>query len=128
MNGLGYTAPAVAAAAAVCVWELAFLRTGLFRRPAYWMSMVIVLAFQIPVDGWLTKLSAPVVEYAPRQMTGLRLTPWDIPVEDFLFGFALVSSALLLWERQGGGRAAGPAQAETAERETAGSATSCMPS
>jgi nitrite reductase/ring-hydroxylating ferredoxin subunit len=59
-----------------------------------------VLAFQIPVDGWLTKLSAPVVEYSSRQVTGLR-GPWDIPVEDFLFGFALVTAALLLWERQG---------------------------
>ena len=33
-------------------------------------------------------------------MTGLRF-PWDIPVEDFLYGFALVTAALLLWERQG---------------------------
>src|SRR6201992_2813558 len=75
------------------------LRTGLFRRPAYWISMLIVFGFQIPVDGWLTKLSAPVVRYSQAQITGLR-GPWDIPVEDFLFGFALVTAALLLWERQ----------------------------
>jgi len=100
MRGLGYTVPAGLAVLAVCGWELLFLRTGLFRRLAYWLSMLIVLGFQIPVDGWLTKLSAPVVEYAPRQITGLR-GPWDIPVEDFLFGFALVTAALLLWERQG---------------------------
>ena len=100
MTGLGYTAPAVLAVLTVCAWELIFLRTGLFRRPAYWLSMLIVLGFQIPVDGWLTKLSAPVVEYSSRQVTGLH-GPWDIPVEDFLFGFALVTAALLLWERQG---------------------------
>ncbi len=99
MTGLGYTLPAAAAVAAVVAAELLWLRTGLFRRLAYWLSMLIVLAFQIPVDGWLTKLSAPVVEYAPHQVTGLR-GPWDIPVEDFLFGFALVTAALLLWERQ----------------------------
>ena len=99
MTGLGYTVPAVLSVAGVCGWELAFLRTGLFRRASYWVAMAIVLACQIPVDGWLTKLSAPVVRYAPRQMTGLRF-PWDIPVEDFLFGFALVTSALLLWEHQ----------------------------
>lgn len=75
------------------------LRTGLFRRPAYWLSMLIVLAFQIPVDGWLTKLSSPVVVYDRRQITGLRF-PFDIPIEDFLFGFALVTAVLLLWERQ----------------------------
>jgi lycopene cyclase domain-containing protein len=105
VTGLGYTVPAVAVVLAVCAWELFFLRTGLFRRPAYWLSMLIVFAFQIPVDGWLTKLSAPVVEYSSRQVSGLR-GPWDIPVEDFLFGFALVTAALLLWERQGSRRTA----------------------
>lgn len=99
MTGLGYTVPAVAAVVVVCAWELFFLRTGLFRRLAYWVAMVIVVAFQIPVDGWLTKLSAPIVEYTPGQFTGVRL-PWDIPIEDFLFGFALVTATLLLWERQ----------------------------
>jgi lycopene cyclase domain-containing protein len=89
----------VAAAAVVCAAELTLLRTGLFRRPAYWAAIVIVLAFQIPVDGWLTKLSAPVVVYHRAAMTGLRF-PWDIPIEDFLYGFALVTAALLLWEYQ----------------------------
>ena len=75
------------------------LRTGLFRRPTYWMSMVIVVGFQILVDGWLTKLSAPIVIYDDHHTSGLRF-PFDIPVEDFLFGWALVTAVLLLWERQ----------------------------
>ncbi len=99
MTGLGYTVPAAAAVVTVCVLELAVLRTGLFRRPAYWLSMLIVLGFQIPVDGWLTKRSSPVVIYDERQTTGLRF-PFDIPIEDFLFGFALATAVLLLWERQ----------------------------
>ena len=99
MNGLGYTLPAVLAVVAVCVFELVVLHTGLFRRPAYWVSMVIVTGFQIPVDGWLTKLSAPIVLYDDRHTTGIRF-PFDIPIEDFLFGFALVTAALLLWERR----------------------------
>jgi lycopene cyclase domain-containing protein len=98
MTGLGYTAPAVLAVLAVCALELV-LRTGLFRRPAYWLSMLIVVGFQILVDGWLTKLSAPIVVYDNRQIIGIRF-PFDIPVEDFLFGFALVTAVLLLWERQ----------------------------
>ena len=98
MTGLGYTAPAVLAVLAVCALELV-LRTGLFRRPAYWLSMLIVVGFQILVDGWLTKLSAPIVVYDDRQIIGIRF-PFDIPVEDFLFGFALVTAVLLLWERQ----------------------------
>ena len=99
MIGLGYTVPAVISVLVVCVLELAVLRTGLFRKPAYWISMVIVFAFQIPVDGWLTKLSAPIVIYNERHTSGLRF-PWDIPVEDFLFGWALVTGVLLLWVRQ----------------------------
>jgi lycopene cyclase domain-containing protein len=99
MTGLGYTVPAVVAALAVGALELTVLRTGLFRRPAYWLSMLIVIAFQILVDGWLTKLSAPVVVYDNRQTSGIRF-PLDIPIEDFFFGFALVTAVLLLWERQ----------------------------
>ncbi|WP_343598827.1 lycopene cyclase domain-containing protein [Mycobacterium sp.] len=99
MTGLGYTVPAVAAVCAVCALEFGVLRTGLFRRPAYWLSMAIVFGFQVLVDGWLTKLHAPIVIYDEPQTSGLRF-PFDIPVEDFLFGFALVTAALLLWERQ----------------------------
>jgi lycopene cyclase domain-containing protein len=99
MTGLGYTLPAVAAVTVVVALELAVFHTGLFRRPAYWLSMLIVVGFQIPVDGWLTKLSSPIVIYQEKQTSGLRF-PFDIPVEDFLFGFALVTAVLLLWERQ----------------------------
>lgn len=99
MTGLGYTVPAVASVGAVLALELMALRTGLFRRPAYWLSMVIVIGFQILTDGWLTKLSAPIVIYDDRQTSGIRF-PFDIPIEDFLFGFALVTAVLLLWERQ----------------------------
>lgn len=99
MTGLGYTLPAVVSVAAVLALELMLLRTGLFRRPAYWLSMVIVVGFQILTDGWLTKLSAPIVIYDNRQTSGIRF-PFDIPIEDFLFGFALVTAVLLLWERQ----------------------------
>jgi lycopene cyclase domain-containing protein len=100
MTGWGYTVPAVLSVVVVVLLEVLVLRTGLFGKPAYWISMGIVTAFQIPVDGWLTKLSAPIVFYAPDHISGLRF-PWHIPVEDFLFGFALVTSVLLLWEKSG---------------------------
>lgn len=99
MNGLGYTVPAIVAVILIPVLEFRVLRTGLFHKPQYWISMVIVFGFQILVDGWLTKLSAPVVVYNERQTSGIRI-PFDIPVEDFLFGFSLVTAVLLLWERQ----------------------------
>lgn len=99
MTGLGYAVPAVLAVLAVFGIELGLLHTGLFRRPAYWLSMLIVLGFQVPVDGWLTKRSAPIVSYDKHQISGLRF-PFDVPVEDFLFGFAMLTAVLLLWERQ----------------------------
>jgi lycopene cyclase domain-containing protein len=99
MTGLGYTLPAALSVLIVIALELIVLRTGLFRRLAYWLSMVIVIGFQILTDGWLTKLSAPIVIYDNRQTSGVRF-PYDIPIEDFLFGFTLVTAVLLLWERQ----------------------------
>nr|WP_313776930.1 lycopene cyclase domain-containing protein [Mycobacterium sp.] len=98
MTGLGYTLPAVLAVLIVIFGELRVLRTGLFRQLGYWLSMAIVLGFQVLVDGWLTKLSAPIVRYNEQHSTGIRF-PWDIPVEDFLFGWAMVTAVLLLWVR-----------------------------
>lgn len=96
--GPEYLIAATTSVALVIAAELLVLRTGLFRRPAYWVTMAIVFAFQVPVDGWLTKLSAPIVLYAPTAISGLR-APWDIPVEDFLFGFSMITLTLLFWER-----------------------------
>ena len=95
-----YTAAALAGAVLVVVAEVAWLRTGLFRTKAYWLSMAIILFFMVLVDGWLTKLSAPIVLYNPDEFSGIRF-PWDIPVEDYLFGFALVTLVMLLWDRAG---------------------------
>jgi lycopene cyclase domain-containing protein len=95
-----YTVAASAATSAVVALELLVLRTGLFRRRAYWLSMVVVFGFQVLVDGWLTKRSAPIVLYEDEHTIGWRL-PWDIPVEDFVYGFAFLTLVLLLWERAG---------------------------
>ncbi|MHB1930335.1 MAG: lycopene cyclase domain-containing protein [Acidimicrobiales bacterium] len=95
-----YTVFALVAAGVVILLELVVLRSGLFRRPAYWITLAVTWAFQVPVDGWLTKLSAPVVVYDPRDFSGVRF-PWDIPVEDFVYGFALVTLVLALWVYRG---------------------------
>ena len=95
-----YTIASALGAAAVVAVELLWLRTRLFRDRAYWIAMAIVFFFQVLVDGWLTKLSAPIVLYSPDESSGVRF-PWDVPVEDYLFGFALVTLVMLLWERAG---------------------------
>ena len=93
-----YTVAAAVSVVVVVALELLWLRTGLLRTARYWLSMVIVLAFQVLVDGWLTKLSAPIVLYDDAETTGWRV-PWDIPVEDFAFGFSMVTLTLLIWVR-----------------------------
>jgi lycopene cyclase domain-containing protein len=93
-----YTLSAFAATVAVIALELAVLRTGLFRDMRYWTALVIGLGFQIPVDGWLTRADDPIVVYAEGTISGLRF-PMNIPVEDFGFGFALITFTLLLWRR-----------------------------
>ena len=82
----------------VVLAELAWFRTGIFRTAQYWIAIVITWLFQSLVDGWLTKLSAPIVIYNPAQQSGLRF-PWDIPIEDFGFGWAMVTLTILVWTR-----------------------------
>ena len=94
-----YTLLTVLAVVAVVAAELIYFKTGIFRTAQYWWTMLIIFAFQILVDGWLTKLSAPIVIYNPDEILGLRV-PWDIPIEDFGFGFAMVTLAILLWRRR----------------------------
>ena len=95
-----YTLAAAAGAIAVVAAELWWFRTGIFRRRVYWVTMAIVFFFQVLVDGWLTKLSAPIVLYRRSEFSGIRF-PFDIPIEDYAFGFALVTLTIILWERVG---------------------------
>ena len=92
-----YTVAAVVSVLLTIALERYVLRTGLLRTASYWIAMLIVFGFQCLVDGWLTRLDSPIVRYAPDAVSGLRF-PWDIPVEDFLFGFSLLTTVLLLWE------------------------------
>lgn len=92
-----YTVLAVLAVVAVVALER-WSGTRVFARVQFWVSMAIVFGFQVLVDGWLTKLSAPIVIYSPDEFLGIRW-PWDVPVEDYLFGFAMVGGAIVLWER-----------------------------
>ncbi len=93
-----YTLLTLIALAAVVAVELFWWRTGIFRTLRYWIVMVIVAMFQIPVDGYLTRLADPVVIYDNAQTSGIRW-PLDIPIEDFGFGFAMVTLTILLWRR-----------------------------
>jgi lycopene cyclase domain-containing protein len=93
-----YTIAAVCMPALVLLLEVTVLRTGVLRQRRFWRAFAITLGFQVPVDGWLTKLSAPIVSYQARGTSGVRW-PWDIPVEDYGFGAAMIALSLMLWVR-----------------------------
>jgi lycopene cyclase domain-containing protein len=85
------------AAAGVVLAEVTWLRTGLFRDRSYWIAMAVVYVFMVPIDGWMSKTSDPIVIYNPEVLSGVRF-PWDIPLEEFVYGFALVTLTMLLWD------------------------------
>jgi lycopene cyclase domain-containing protein len=93
-----YTVPVIASVVAVVALEHLWLRTGILRRRSFWIAYAICVFFQVLVDGWLTKLSAPIVVYNEDEFSGWRF-PFDIPVEDYLYGFSLILLTLMLWER-----------------------------
>ena len=92
-----YTVMTVLGMIVVVGLELLVFRSGIFRRAKYWAALAICLGFQCLVDGWLTKLSDPIVIYNPDMFLGIRV-PFDIPIEDFGFGFAMITAVLMLWQ------------------------------
>ncbi len=94
-----YTLVTLVAVVAVFAAEL-WARTGIFRTLQYWATMAIVFFFQVLVDGWLTKLVDPIVRYSRQHFLGVRF-PFDIPIEDFGFGFALVTGTIIAWQLAG---------------------------
>jgi lycopene cyclase domain-containing protein len=93
-----YTVAAVCAPALVVLLEVAVLRTGIFRQGRFWVTVAMTLGFGVLVDGWLTKLSAPIVRYQAQAASGARW-PWSIPVEDYGFGVAMIALTLIVWAR-----------------------------
>jgi len=90
---VSYSALAVTAVLAVLVVDLAVLRTRMVTRRAFWVAYAIVVVFQLLMNGVLTGLD--VVVYDPDAIWGPRIA--YAPVEDLLFGFALVVLTLASW-------------------------------
>lgn len=82
--------------------DVGALRTRLVARRAFWVAYAIVVFFQLVVNGLLTGLD--IVRYDPDRIVGVRIV--HAPVEDLLFGFAMVLLTLSLWVWSG--RRAGP--------------------
>jgi lycopene cyclase domain-containing protein len=90
---VSYSTLAVSAVVAVLVVDLAVYRTRLVTRPVFWAAYAIVVTFQLLMNGVLTGLD--VVVYDPETIWGPRIA--YAPVEDLLFGFAMVTLTLASW-------------------------------
>jgi lycopene cyclase domain-containing protein len=104
---MSYTQLAVLGIVAVVVLDLLVLRTRLLRRRVFWAAYAIVVFFQLVTNGVLTGLR--IVRYDGEQIIGSS-TPVDsappflgdgriafAPVEDLMFGFALVVLTMVIW-------------------------------
>jgi lycopene cyclase domain-containing protein len=99
---VSYTWFALAAVGLTLLLDLVVLRTRLVLRRAFWTSYAIIVVFQLVVNGVLT--GRRVVTYAGSAILGSS-TPSLVghgrvayaPVEDLLFGFALVTQTLCWW-------------------------------
>jgi lycopene cyclase domain-containing protein len=107
-----YTALALAGVAVALAVDTVVLRTYLVRRRAFWTAYGIVLFFQLVVNAVLTGL--PVVRYRAADIIGWRLA--YAPVEDLLFGLALVGTPIGPRERRARQARTAAGSATTARR------------
>jgi lycopene cyclase domain-containing protein len=90
---MSYSTLAVAAVIGVLVVDLAVYRTRMVTRGVFWVAYAIIVVFQLLMNGVLTGLG--VVTYDEASIWGPRIA--YAPVEDLLFGFAMVTLTLASW-------------------------------
>ena len=92
-----YTQLAVAGTVIAVAFDLYLFNTQLLKRRVFWTSYAIIVGFQLLTNWWLT--SRNIVMYSPDAIIGVRIA--SAPIEDLLFGFALVLGVLSNWIRLG---------------------------
>jgi lycopene cyclase domain-containing protein len=88
-----YTLAALIGVVVAVAVDLGLTRRRLLLRPVFWTSYAIIVFFQLVVNGLLTGLD--IVRYDPDRILGPRIV--YAPVEDLLFGFAMVLVTLTTW-------------------------------
>ncbi len=86
----------IASVASVCVVVMLdrILNTRLMGRAGFWEFTAVMFAFLLLFNGYLTW--RPIVLYGEQFCMNIRLG--TIPLEDFLFGFSMISLTVILWE------------------------------
>jgi lycopene cyclase domain-containing protein len=91
---ISYTLISIASAFLVMVVDH-FSGTRLYRKKIFWYFHAVIFVLTILVDSHSGYL--PVILYNPDTYLGIRLA--HVPVENFLFGFSLITLNLILYER-----------------------------
>lgn len=92
---MSYSQLAIISVLCAIIFDLYITEVRLIRRRVFWTSYAIILAFQLLTNWWLT--SRNIVMYDPNVIIGIRIA--SAPIEDLLFGFALVLGVLSNWIR-----------------------------
>jgi len=71
-----------------------FLRTKLLVNKKFWIFWAVMFVLIFIVNGYLTW--RPIVQYGEEYYLGIRL--FTIPIEDFIYGFSLLTMNISLWE------------------------------
>lgn len=101
-----YTALAVVAVVVAVVADRWVVRTRLTASATWWSAYGIIVFFQLLTNGWLT--GRGIVRYDGDAILGSGAITFlgdgrivYAPVEDLLFGFALVLLTCVAWQRLG---------------------------
>ena len=70
------------------------LGTKVTSKSVFWVFIAVMFGFKLLVNGYLTW--RPIVLYGRTFLLGIRLL--TIPVEDFFYGFSLITLSVVLWE------------------------------
>jgi len=92
-----YTLLAVIAVVIAVVVDLIVTKSKILAAGKFYFAWAILVFFQLLTNGWLTGRN--IVMYDEAQILGLRLA--YAPVEDLLFGFALIVVTISVWVRLG---------------------------
>lgn len=69
-------------------------RINLLKQKKYYLFLLVIIIFKFLVNGYLTGKN--IVIYNPHFFSGIRIG--SIPIEDFLFGFSMVTMTIMFWE------------------------------
>lgn len=100
---MSYTVLALLGVALAIIFEK-LIGAKLFKSPNFYLAYSIVLFFQLVTNGYLT--GNGIVTYDENQIMGIRIV--NAPLEDLLFGFALVVLSMSIWSRLGLAKAEKP--------------------